>query len=287
MVRQTKTEGSLETLTKETAEYYLSLNSKNRKINAKRVAKYLRDMNDGRWKVVPDAIGFNKEGALTNGQHRLQAFIKSELNTIQFFVVKGLEKSAFDVTDNGRPRSASDLLNSLGYKYANYLATSARYVYSFDTYGMNEASMGLRYQIGNNDIADTVEKHTGLVDCINTVLNLKKAGSRLIPDATFLSFVFYIYSSVGPSARERALGFITQVVTGVGLMENDPAYLLREKLFADQQSKRPMKRVERCAVILKAFNFYMKGQKIKQLRLGGNEGFPKFILKKNIKIEKD
>jgi len=287
MTDSQKVVSGLETIDKDVARLYLEKNAKNRKINDKRVAKYLRDMNAGNWKVVPDAIGFNKKGHLTNGQHRLRAFLKSELNTIEFIVTRGLEEDAFDVTDDGKPRNAKDTLGILGYSNPRHLATTARYMYAFDTFGVSESSMGLRFQIGNNDIVDTVEKHTGLVKCVNKIHEWKK-GKRLIPESYFLGFAFYIYSSVGKSARESRGVYTQQVITGVNLTQDDPAYVLREKLFSDQQSKNPMIRLERCAIILKGFNSYMKGEKIKRLNWGYKnkkrpEAFPKFILKSDIK----
>lgn len=279
--------GRVETIDKKIAKNWLSLNEKNRKINEKRVRKYVDDMNNGRWRIVPDAIGFNRKGKLINGQHRLTAFLKSELNTIDFFVMEGLEDDSFDVTDSGKVRNGGDVLSALGYQYSTSLASTARYMYNFDRYNLSENSVAAKAYVGNNDIIDTVESHPGLVECHYEVYKMKKSHSRTIPELNFLIFVYYVYSSVGSSAARQAQEFCKQVIRGANLNETDPSFVLREKLFSDQHSKNKMDKIERCALILKAFNAHMKGQSMQRLFWGGRsqtkkEPFPKLLFKREI-----
>lgn len=88
------------TITKEVAAFWLTKNDKNRRLSDNRVLDYMRQMNDGLWLLAGDPIRF--EGnylRLLDGQHRLTAFIKSNLQTISFVVATGLNADAFLVID--------------------------------------------------------------------------------------------------------------------------------------------------------------------------------------------
>ena len=80
-----KVEAMIMLVTPELAKKWLEKNTNNRKIRLKVVDSYARDMVNGRWTLNNDAITFDKDDVLTNGQHRLLAIIKSE--TSQYMAV--------------------------------------------------------------------------------------------------------------------------------------------------------------------------------------------------------
>lgn len=54
-------------------------NDHNRKISTKHVMKLKMSMDEGRWVWGADSIAFDYSGTITNGQHRLAAFINSNM----------------------------------------------------------------------------------------------------------------------------------------------------------------------------------------------------------------
>lgn len=89
------------------AKYLLShCNKANRRINKSHVETLKRDMENGHWYNDIDYIGFDKNGTLINGQHRLKALSESSVSNI-------ILKFDFDVEqhismDTGNVRKYSD-----------------------------------------------------------------------------------------------------------------------------------------------------------------------------------
>lgn len=112
----------IETITPLQAEAYLGKNSFNRRIKPEVVDGYMRDMQNGKWALNGDAIRFDKNGLLLDGQHRLLACIKSGV-PFTTYVITGLDTDVFDTIDNGCKRSSGDVFKIRG--VANYSNTSA------------------------------------------------------------------------------------------------------------------------------------------------------------------
>lgn len=102
-------------VTPELAERWLKDNITNRRYNNTVALKYASDMTEGRWTYTGDPIQFDKDGFLQNGQHRLNAVVKSG-KTIPFLIVRGLEPKAQAHMDLGRKRTLGDILYLEGYE---------------------------------------------------------------------------------------------------------------------------------------------------------------------------
>lgn len=78
-------------ITPELAEEILQANGRNRKISMSRVKDYERMLGEGRWKSTADGItlSFDREGNLTNGQHRLAAVKGSGVSILMFIFRNG------------------------------------------------------------------------------------------------------------------------------------------------------------------------------------------------------
>lgn len=72
-------------VTPEVATEWLKQNTNNRRLKPTVINSYATDMLSGRWTLTNDAITFDNLGTLTNGQHRLNAIIKSK--TSQYMAV--------------------------------------------------------------------------------------------------------------------------------------------------------------------------------------------------------
>lgn len=112
------------TVTPAVAKRWLSRNVRNRSVRQDDVDAYARDMAAGNWHVTGEAIKFDTNGALADGQHRLHAVIKSGVS-IQILVVRGVEPDAQKHMDTGAKRSAGDALTLAGEKNATILAAIA------------------------------------------------------------------------------------------------------------------------------------------------------------------
>lgn len=94
-------------VTPEKAKWILDhCNKSNRRVKKSYVEKLRRDMESSNWYSDVDYIGFDKEGVLVNGQHRLKALAGAEIDYVTL-------KFDFDVEqhismDTGNNRSYSD-----------------------------------------------------------------------------------------------------------------------------------------------------------------------------------
>lgn len=95
---------------KHMAGIWLSRNSKNpRKINRNTVAAYAADMKAGKWLLNGEAIVFDKDGNLLNGQHRLTAVYESDVK-IKSVVIWGVDPDC-KIFDYGIKRRISQEFN--------------------------------------------------------------------------------------------------------------------------------------------------------------------------------
>lgn len=98
----------VEEITPAMAEQYLNYNKINRPLRKGIVEKYAMDMTDGNWPLTHQAIAFDEQGNILDGQHRLWAVIESG-KTISMMVVRGLESQVRDFIDQGLPRTTVDV----------------------------------------------------------------------------------------------------------------------------------------------------------------------------------
>lgn len=107
---------TVETITAPNAAKMLqSMIQNQRQIKASQVQRLKSDLLNDRWRMTPDAIAFNTNGELCNGQHRLTALVEAaKVNpaiTAEFIVIRNLDSdAAMAVTDTGVKRNLKDNL---------------------------------------------------------------------------------------------------------------------------------------------------------------------------------
>lgn len=103
-----------------------STNEANRNARRRKVEQYARDMAEGRWTESNDAITFDEDGKLLNGQHRLMAIVKHG-KPVEMLVARGVPRSAQVAMDTGSKRLFADHLQMAeGRAYSTRLAAAVR-----------------------------------------------------------------------------------------------------------------------------------------------------------------
>lgn len=98
------------TITPAIAEELLKYNTHNRPRQERRIKEYIADMQKGKWVLSESAIGFDKDGVLTNGQTRLEACVKSG-KSFQTILCTVLEQNIHMDTGNVRRVIDNIILN--------------------------------------------------------------------------------------------------------------------------------------------------------------------------------
>lgn len=123
-------QSQFETLTRDQATDILANhNAHNRPKSAARVARYAREMREGRWVPEnPHGISFDESGQLQNGQHTLEGFLASGLDSIRLYVHRDVPASAWGTYDQALPRTAAQILAMETGKNSGKLTSAARAV---------------------------------------------------------------------------------------------------------------------------------------------------------------
>jgi len=98
----------LETIGPREASVYLATRNGNRPVRKRTVLRYAADMIGGKWEFNPaDAITFDINGHLSNGQHRMLAIVKTGTEHT-FVVCRDAPSASFLVMDDGATRAVYD-----------------------------------------------------------------------------------------------------------------------------------------------------------------------------------
>src|SRR6185312_15924985 len=98
----------IQTITPAIARKWLDKNrDNNRNVVQSRVKQYAADMIAGRWELSDQAISFDEDDELVNGQHRLEAIILAN-KPIVSLVMFNLPTKAMLVLDSGKKRNTDE-----------------------------------------------------------------------------------------------------------------------------------------------------------------------------------
>lgn len=101
----------MKAITPEYAEFLLNGNQRNRRVSQNNVDFLAKEMEEGRFKYNGDTIRVDTGGFLIDGQHRLLAIVKSK-TTQMMAIATGLDPEVFMTIDQGRKRTAGDILDT-------------------------------------------------------------------------------------------------------------------------------------------------------------------------------
>jgi hypothetical protein len=251
------------------AQKYLEVNTSNRRVREQTVYRYAKDMANGRWKEdTGEPIKVSRSGIILDGQHRLLAVVKSK-STIPFHFAKNIKDSVFDVLDTGAGRSASDIFEISGIKGSNRLPSimvtynqlmEGRLTDSHKAARSTNAMLLTQYEQNPIFWDDVTRKSAKWYASFAKILSPSIIGGH--------------YSFFRELNADRAEHFMNQLATGIDV-ENNTISLLRTQLMKDKMSVSRMKSTHKMALIIKAWNFFIKYQEVKQLKFtASREDFP-------------
>lgn len=264
---------SIEVITPRTAEQYMKRNSGNRPIHQRTVRKYTEDMANGRWMVSSQGIGFDTNGRLVDGQHRLLACIASGVS-FTTVVAHGLAPEVFKVIDTHDKRSGGQIATIAGIPNGNASAALLNSALLFENTA-GKASMA-HSAIGHISDATKVQLLIDNNDAIQRSLSIARAAytSCRVLTPSLLGGLHYLVSKTMP---EKADEFVYGVGSGEGLMLGDPRLTLRNRMI-ERAAKIHKERFEWVAVLhIYAWNAYAHNRPLKKLLWRSGDTVPKLI----------
>jgi hypothetical protein len=240
---------TLEVVTPVMAREYLSKNKKNRPLSQFTVDRYAADMKAGLWETTSQAIGFDEDGDLQDGQHRLAAVIQSDI-PLTTWVIRGLSKKAFVVLDNGKQRTLGDVLAIEGHSHSNTIAAIARGAFS------HIAGLSYRYNPRRTLIEPFIAKHPYVAE----VGQMVGGGGYRFPRGTVGAVLFLANEQRHMDDEVKA--FVHGVYSGEGLSRGDPRLTLREWLISGRMSKSPPRADVQFAAVVRCWNAFSTGKEL-------------------------
>lgn len=259
------------------ASKYLERNQNNRPVRKSTVRRYAETMRRGQWKLTPEPIAFDTNGELINGQHRLAAVVESEA-TIQCVVARGVDPEAFAVIDSGVSRSMGDRLAQVGVAYSTVAATALRMVLLYrgapDIRWAGGLAAANRLLKTSQEILELAEQYGEEALLEAGTLSWRAGGMdvRLNRSATYA--VYLLLKEADPNGT-MLKEFYRGIVSGEGLVRDDPRLTLRR--WAANQAGRQGKGQRTMVAEIKAWNAFVKGEPLKQIKWVPGEPMPSIV----------
>lgn len=271
----------VQNVTPEDAKRWLGVNSHNRHLSDRRIDILAAAIKRGEWELNGEAIKFDEDGKLLDGQHRLHAIIKADKG-VQMVIVRGLAPIAQETMDTGKKRSIADVLTLRGIPTAHMLGSALRSYWRYKQDGEFHSG-GIRYAPTNQELIALWEKNPGLLESVKTIGRLSQRSPLKTP--TGARAIHYVVAE--KHGVEVADDFFEKLYDfGYGGPKTDPVIALRKRLLDSEGVRDTMHSRVKLALMVKAINAYLNGEEVNQLRwrVGGPkpEPFPKLLRKNQV-----
>jgi hypothetical protein len=247
-------------VTPQMAENWLEQNSdRNRKLREAKVAQYVADILAGRWRLSDQAISFDINEALVNGQHRLHAVVRAD-KPILSLVMKNLPTEAMLVLDGGMKRSTDDNFGMYGCEYPKNCGSTVRRVF-----------LGVRSYAGraftDQEVHEFMKQSADAVRFAHRVLPNGKFGSASLRAPVVRAYI-------KRAARTRLEHFGEVLLTGMMVPGDEAAIHLRNFVMELASSSNGRDRASLYGKTESALAAFLREEPIRRLLPTKDELFP-------------
>jgi hypothetical protein len=274
-----------ENITPDYAEHCISqLSSANRRaLNMKHVMRIADSIEREHWVPNGEAIIFDSNGMLIDGQHRMAAIALAG-RTVTALVVRGVAPSAAESIDLlSKPRNIFDVMRWRGTIMDKRLIALAKGMLSFLEGKGGATVMTVGRDARNiNEVIAFVERYIEMFRFLEPRTEITcsrmSVGARsmlLAPaiqlmvshyDASEYSMLSGLHKRCPPDARERVVEFLDGVATGSGLKIGNPMLTLRNWALTRHNTSQPAStRDSELTACVRAWNAYVEGRSIMRI----------------------
>lgn len=243
-------------ITPELAEQMLLLNVEyNRPLSESNVdRKLVTAILRGEWILTNDAIGFDTNGKLYDGQKRLFAVMRAGV-AVPFNLSYNNPVKAFEVVDTNQTRTAAQTLHSNKVPNAAKMSAASRLVFLFDN-----ARQTFRYTMTNpqarahyDSIAFDLQQAYSAVTKLITANRKNRENALMIPAAA--TAAYFVCKRAFPEGEHAE--FVEGLATGLEMRSGDPRWVLREFLRNPRNKRQAQFHM---ALYIKAWNDFVEGR---------------------------
>lgn len=265
----------VETITPEKASRWLEKMAPNRHLRDGKVIQHAEAMERGEWRVNGEAIKFDVNGLLIDGQHRLKA-VELFGQSVDMVVTRGLDPEVVTTIDVGMRRTLADTLRMRG--EVNPLILGATLFSTIQCRHAFETGSWPNRQTGSYPSIEKclvlLNEEPGIREAVkySRHFTLRRTGLKVHPKTWATSI--HILGDIDYDDME---GFVGTLGTGVDLSESSVLYMFRRRFMSGNPDS-PVSARDQFAYMFKTWNYWREGTAPAQLRtrFGGTkpEVFP-------------
>jgi hypothetical protein len=247
---------------KHLAEILLKHNTRNRPLRETKAGNIARAMRLGNWQFNGEAIKFDRDGVLADGQHRLQAITMLDgEESFDMLVLFGLTPESQLTMDQGAKRGAHEQLALTGADVDSTITAAIRILIRW------EEGMLFGDQVRNGKVStdDVVRWHRANIDAVDRFREFGARGYRRImsvPPSISLA-VAYRFHEID---EEWASEFFNGLLTPVGLREGSAVLALRGRLERIALAKEKVSERDTIAYLVMAWNAFRDCRQISKVQ---------------------
>lgn len=245
-------------LTPELAKKYLKNNTHNRDLSSSKLNEYIEALKKGHWKENGESLIIDINGKVKDGQHRLEAVVKSGIG-YSAVLVTDVKTDVMHTIDTGKNRSLADMLKLNGFKSSSAVASVVKMIVPFER-GERTGNSGRGS--GSNTVTNSIgleyamKNRQNLEDLVRHALTLyKRSRTRVIAPA---KLAFYMYVLGGYKNSDNIILFMKNLI-GINMYEGNAASWLYGKLLSTKQDKVSLNSKWVLGVTIKAWNLFNSG----------------------------
>lgn len=257
----------VERITPEIAQAMLTRNVGNRTFKPAAARKYLRAMRTGHFKSLNgEAIVFNWDGGLEDGQHRLTALIDSGLPFMDFLIVRGVAPKSNETMDQGAPRTVADGAAMRGFEDTRVLMAAVRWAWIYE----KDWPGGLTHNpdLSAHELLEYLQENSHIAYANTEVRREYPRAHRLLMPSV-ATFVRVATDAVDPELSNE---FFRALDTGQLSDASRQISGLRDKLLARSGRSHRMRPADIVVFAARVWNAMRAGRDIRVLVVGRDMG---------------
>jgi hypothetical protein len=247
----------------------------NRNQSQRKVLDYAGAMSRGEWEMTHQGIAVDYHGKLLDGQHRLEAIIRSGLP--QWIVVfVNQDAGTFDLMDTGWKRTAASLLKG---KYNAPVAAASKILMVIEGDHTSAGVTGGR-RSGVRAQSPTLRS---TLECIQRWPELEDMAAKTTKvyhsARIHTGFHTAVLCVANRTEYRDCIGpWVDGLISGAGLEPTDARLLLRNRYIRDYRLlNNNVSQVQSFGLIVKAWNAFVTDNPVSILKHGLNERLPRVV----------
>lgn len=199
-------------------------NTNNRKPSGAKIAQSCSDIENGRFLINGESIIFDQTGTLIDGQHRLHAVVQTGIAIVSLCAF-GIAPEASKTIDQGKVRTAGDIVSIRGFPDGNNLSAMARMLIAYrDGDG---STLGRPSEISTGSVIQFIENNPVLLDVNLWTGRFGKALQGVCSRTALGAARVLLEERYGP----RVVEYLERIGSGENIAQGDPAFAVRRRLW--------------------------------------------------------